>query len=65
MNVVPLFPYPVCCICWVKLHDGHHGWDVCANEDPRELATLDDRSCECYANPTIQEKAPEYEEPRP
>ena len=58
----PLFPYPFCCMCYEKLHDGHHGWDVCAECHRYELAECarrgidindefnkpEDFTCPCY-----------------
>ena len=44
---VPLFPYPICCLCYERRHDGHHGWDVCCC-CVDDSGFLDDVSCECY-----------------
>lgn len=57
-----LFPYPICCLCYEELHDGHKGWDVCARCHQRELAECarlsisvndefnkpEDFTCPCY-----------------
>ena len=47
MTYVPLFPYPFCALCFDRLHEGHHGWDICHECAMYDAAPLD-ISCDCY-----------------
>ena len=46
LNYVPLFNYPVCCLCYEALHTGHKGWDVCAECRKYELIQINERGME-------------------
>lgn len=53
------FEKEVCCICYDTLHEGHHGWDICAEcrkyevgmciEQEKDSGDPNEYTCECYA----------------